>query len=222
MLPFAAILAIAAIGQTLVIQQRGPRPVGAGDDHADDDHRHEVSERRREQAAGAIGLVVLACVASGTSAASRSPSSGSRRSSRRSGDALLTGAVLQITSGTANVSHGRGWTASRGEDGRHPEHGADRRRCVLSRRCRDQEDRARPAVRRRGRKPGRRAGGRHPGARLRGRHVHRRRPRLRRRRHPDRRVPADAGHRDRQTTTCCRRSRPSSWAARRSRAAEAA
>ena len=45
MLPFAAILAIAAIGQTLVIQQRGLDLSVAGDDHADDDHRHQVPER---------------------------------------------------------------------------------------------------------------------------------------------------------------------------------
>ena len=52
MLPFAAILAIAAIGQTLVIQQRGLDLSVAGDDHAGDDHRHQVSERQRVEAAG--------------------------------------------------------------------------------------------------------------------------------------------------------------------------
>ena len=53
----------------------------------------------------AIGLVVLACVASGLVSGSRSPASGSRRSSRRSASTrCLTGAVYQITSGAATSS----------------------------------------------------------------------------------------------------------------------
>ena len=171
----------------------------------------------------AIGLVVLACVASGTISGLAVTQLGITPLVATLGTgALLTGAVLQITSGTAQRLDARGAGQLRaGEDGRHPEHGADRRRRPAPRHVRDQEDRARPAVRRRGRKP---AAARAAGIPVRAYEL-------------GTYIVAGlayggagiliAGFLGRRasrpgTTTCCRRSRPSSWAARRSRAAEAA
>ena len=170
-----------------------PRPVRAGDDHADDDHRHAGSRTAHEsKLPAAIGLVVLACVASGSSAASRSRGSGSRRSSPRSASTrCCTGVVFQITSGasTSPPAGARQLRARRRRLGipntvliarRDPDRRRDhpRRRCVGRRFV---------AV---GASP---AAAHAAGMRVRAYevgHVHRREHHLRRRRHPRRRIPA--------------------------------
>ena len=128
MLPFAAMLAIAAIGQTLVIQQRGL----------------DLS---------VPGMILLSTIivtqhagGSNSAAAGRDPAR--RRRLRRVGlvsglaitqfgitplvatlgvNALLLGTVYQLTSGQATASSPPGLASfALAEDARHPEHGADR------------------------------------------------------------------------------------------------
>jgi ribose transport system permease protein len=104
MLPFAAILAIAAIGQTLVIQQRGLDLSAPGmitlstiivtKYPSGDDHRLPA----------AIGLIVLACLASGLLSGVVITWLGVTPLVATLGvNALLTGVVFQITSGASTA-----------------------------------------------------------------------------------------------------------------------
>jgi ribose transport system permease protein len=105
MLPFAAILAIAAIGQTLVIQQRGLDLSVPGmitlTTVIVDQYPHGDSGRLP----AAFGLVVLACTASGVVSGFAITRLGVTPLVATLGvNALLTGLVLQITSGGATSS----------------------------------------------------------------------------------------------------------------------
>ena len=186
MLPFAAILAIASIGQTLVIQQRGLDLSVPGMITLTDDPRHEVSERRR----------ATSCRRRSGSSCSRASAPGtiSGLAVTRFGitplvatlgvDALPPGAVLQITSGTRPVVDARGAGQLRArEDGRHPQHGDVAVGVAAPRHVRDARttcsgDGSSPSAPAR---PPRYAAGIRV-ARLPARHVHRRGALLRRRR----------------------------------------
>jgi ribose transport system permease protein len=105
MLPFAAILAIAAIGQTLVIQQRGLDLSVPGMITLTTIIVTKVPNGAGSKLPEAIGLVVLACVISGTISGLAITQFGITPLVATLGTgALLQGAVLQITSGVANVS----------------------------------------------------------------------------------------------------------------------
>lgn len=104
-LPFAAILAIAAIGQTLVIQQRGLDLSVAGMITLTTILVTKVPGGRESGLLPAIGLVVLACVASGLVSGLAITRLGITPLVATLGvNALLTGVVLQITSGAATAS----------------------------------------------------------------------------------------------------------------------
>lgn len=105
MLPFAAILAIAAIGQTLVIQQRGLDLSVAGMITLTTIIVTKVPNGDGGKLPEAIGLVVLACVCSGLVSGTAITRFGITPLVATLGTgALLQGAILQITNGTANIS----------------------------------------------------------------------------------------------------------------------
>ena len=134
MLPFAAMLAIASIGQTLVIQQRGLDLTVPG-------MILLSTVILTQHAAGSNGglllgilLVVLACVASGTVSGLAVTRFGITPLVATLGvNALLLGTVYQLTGGQATASSPPGLVElRRPQDDRHPEHGADRRRSPCS------------------------------------------------------------------------------------------
>ena len=105
MLPFAAVLGIAAIGQTLVIQQRGLDLSVPGMITLSTIIITKYPNGSESKVPAAIGLVVLACIVSGTISGLAITQFGITPLVATLGTgALLQGAVLQITSGVANVS----------------------------------------------------------------------------------------------------------------------
>ena len=105
MLPFAAILAIAGIGQTLVIQQRGLDLSVPGMITLSTIIVTRVPSGDGGKLLGAIGLVALACVASGLVSGIAITWLGVTPLVSTLGvNALLTGVVLQITSGASTSS----------------------------------------------------------------------------------------------------------------------
>ena len=105
MLPFASILAIAAIGQTLVIQQRGLDLSVAGMITLTTIIVTNVPNGDGAKLPEAIGLVVVACACSGLVSGIAITRFGITPLVATLGTgALLQGAILQITSGTANIS----------------------------------------------------------------------------------------------------------------------
>lgn len=104
-LPFAAILAIAAIGQTLVIQQRGLDLSVPGMITLSTIIVTKYPDGHDDRLPAAIGLVVLACVASGlVSGIMITWLSVTPLVATLGVNALLTGVVLQITSGASTAS----------------------------------------------------------------------------------------------------------------------
>lgn len=104
-LPFAAILGIAAIGQTLVIQQRGLDLSVPGMITLATIVITKVPNGVEGKLPQAIGLIVLACVASGLLSGLAITRLGITPLVATLGvNALLTGVVLQITSGAATAS----------------------------------------------------------------------------------------------------------------------
>jgi ribose transport system permease protein len=105
MLPFAAILAIAAIGQTLVIQQRGLDLSVPGMITLTTIIVTKYPNGADSKLPAAIGLVVVACVCSGLVSGIAITRFGITPLVATLGvNALLMGAILQITNGTATVS----------------------------------------------------------------------------------------------------------------------
>jgi ribose transport system permease protein len=99
MLPFAAILAIASIGQTLVIQQRGLDLSVPGMITLSTIIVTKYPDGAADRIPGAIGLVVLACVASGLVSGVAITVLGVTPLVATLGtNALLTGVALQLTS----------------------------------------------------------------------------------------------------------------------------
>jgi ribose transport system permease protein len=104
-LPFAAILAIAAIGQTLVIQQRGLDLSVPGMITLSTIIVTKVAQGADGRLPEAIGLVALACLASGLVSGIAITRFGVTPLVATLGvNALLTGVVLQITSGASTYS----------------------------------------------------------------------------------------------------------------------
>ena len=104
-LPFAAILAIAAIGQTLVVQQRGFDLSVGGVITLTTIIVTRFPNGNESRLWGALGLVVLACVASGLVSGLAITWLGVTPLVATLGvNALLTGVVLQITSGASTSS----------------------------------------------------------------------------------------------------------------------
>jgi ribose transport system permease protein len=104
-LPFAAILAIAAIGQTLVVQQRGLDLSVAGMITLTTIIVTRFPNGSDSRLWGALGLVVLACVASGLVSGIAITWLGVTPLVATLGvNALLTGVVLQITNGASTSS----------------------------------------------------------------------------------------------------------------------
>lgn len=104
-LPFAAILAIAAIGQTLVIQQRGLDLSVPGMITLSTIVVTKVAQGTDGRLPEAIGLVALACLASGLVSGIAITRFGVTPLVATLGvNALLTGVVLQITSGASTYS----------------------------------------------------------------------------------------------------------------------
>ena len=105
MLPFASILAIAGIGQTLVIQQRGLDLSVPGMITLSTIIVTRVPGGDGGKLLGAIGLVALACLASGLLSGIAITWLGVTPLVATLGvNALLTGVVLQITSGASTSS----------------------------------------------------------------------------------------------------------------------
>jgi ribose transport system permease protein len=105
MLPFAAVLAIASIGQTLVIQQRGLDLSVPGMITLTTILVTKVPNGDAGKLPEAIGLVVVACVCSGLISGLAITRFGITPLVATLGTgALLQGAILQITNGTATVS----------------------------------------------------------------------------------------------------------------------
>ena len=105
MLPFAAILAIAAIGQTLVIQQRGLDLSVPGMITLTTIIVTKYPNGDSGRLPAAFGLVVVACAASGLVSGFAITRLGITPLVATLGvNALLTGVVLQITSGGATAS----------------------------------------------------------------------------------------------------------------------
>jgi ribose transport system permease protein len=104
-LPFAAILAIAAIGQTLVVQQRGLDLSVAGMITLSTIIITKVPNGHDSRLLEAIALVALACIASGLiSGIAITWFSVTPLVATLGVNALLTGVVLQITSGSATAA----------------------------------------------------------------------------------------------------------------------
>ncbi len=104
-LPFAAILATAAIGQTLVVQQRGLDLSVAGMITLTTIIVTRFPNGSDSRLWGALGLVVLACVASGLVSGIAITWLGVTPLVATLGvNALLTGVVLQITNGASTSS----------------------------------------------------------------------------------------------------------------------
>jgi ribose transport system permease protein len=104
-LPFAAILAIASIGQTLVVQQRGLDLSVPGMITLTTIIVTRYPHGHEGRLLGAIGLVVLACVASGLiSGIAITWLSVTPLVATLGVNALLIGVVLQITSGASTSS----------------------------------------------------------------------------------------------------------------------
>jgi ribose transport system permease protein len=104
-LPFAAILAIAAIGQTLVIQQRGLDLSVAGMITLATIIVTKYPNGSESKLPAALGLVALACVISGLVSGFAITQLGITPLVATLGvNAILTGVVLQITSGAATAS----------------------------------------------------------------------------------------------------------------------
>lgn len=104
-LPFAAILAIAAIGQTLVIQQRGLDLSVPGMITLATIIVTKYPSGAEGKLPAAIGLVAVACVVSGLISGLAITQLGITPLVATLGvNALLTGVVLQITSGAATAS----------------------------------------------------------------------------------------------------------------------
>src|SRR5712691_7155278 len=104
-LPFAAILATAAIGQTLVVQQRGLDLSVAGMITLTTIIVTRFPNGSDSGLWGALGLVVLACVASGLVSGIAITWLGVTPLVATLGvNALLTGVVLQITNGASTSS----------------------------------------------------------------------------------------------------------------------
>src|SRR5437899_9656785 len=104
-LPFAAILAIAAIGQTLVVQQRGFDLSVPGMITLTTIIVTSFSQGSDNRLWGALGLVAVACVASGLVSGLAITWLGVTPLVATLGvNALLTGVVLQITSGASTSS----------------------------------------------------------------------------------------------------------------------
>jgi ribose transport system permease protein len=105
MLPFAAILAIAGIGQTLVVQQRGFDLSVAGMITLTTIIVTRFSQGSDARLWGALGLVAVACVASGLVSGLAITWLGVTPLVATLGvNALLTGVVLQITNGASTSS----------------------------------------------------------------------------------------------------------------------
>jgi ribose transport system permease protein len=104
-LPFAAILAIAAIGQTLVIQQRGLDLSVAGMITLATIIITKYPNGSESKLPAALGLVAVACIVSGLVSGLAITQLGITPLVATLGvNALLTGVVLQITSGAATAS----------------------------------------------------------------------------------------------------------------------
>jgi ribose transport system permease protein len=104
-LPFAAILAVAAIGQTLVVQQRGLDFSVAGMITLSTIIVTKYPNGHDDRLPAAIGLIVLACIASGLiSGIAITRFSVTPLVATLGVNALLTGVVLQITSGSATAA----------------------------------------------------------------------------------------------------------------------
>ena len=104
-LPFAAILAIAAIGQTLVVQQRGLDFSVAGMITLSTIIVTKYPHGHDGRLPAAIGLIALACIASGLiSGIAITRFSVTPLVATLGVNALLTGVVLQITSGSATAA----------------------------------------------------------------------------------------------------------------------
>jgi ribose transport system permease protein len=104
-LPFAAILAIAAIGQTLVVQQRGFDLSVPGMITLTTIIVTRFSQGSDARLWGALGLVAVACVASGLVSGLAITWLGVTPLVATLGvNALLTGVVLQITNGASTSS----------------------------------------------------------------------------------------------------------------------
>src|SRR3954453_4213581 len=104
-LPFAAILAIAGIGQTLVVQQRGLDLSVPGMITLTTIIVTKYPHGHEGRLVGAIGLVVLPCVASGLISGIAIPwLSVTPLVATLGVNALLIGVVLQITSGASTSS----------------------------------------------------------------------------------------------------------------------
>src|SRR5437899_2963906 len=104
-LPFAAILAIAAIGQTLVVQQRGFDLSVGGVITLTTIIVTRFPNGNESRLWGALGLVVLACVASGlVSGLAITWLNVTPLVATLGVNALLTGVVLQITSGASTAA----------------------------------------------------------------------------------------------------------------------
>jgi ribose transport system permease protein len=105
MLPFAAMLAIAAIGQTLVIQQRGLDLTVPGMILLSTVILTQYADGSNSRLPVAILLVVLACVASGVTSGLAITQFGITPLVATLGvNALLLGTVYQLTSGQATAS----------------------------------------------------------------------------------------------------------------------
>jgi ribose transport system permease protein len=104
-LPFAAILSIAAIGQTLVIQQRGLDLSVPGMITLSTILVTKIPGGHDGKLPGAIGLVALACIVSGLVSGIAITQFGITPLVATLGvNALLTGVVLQITGGSATAT----------------------------------------------------------------------------------------------------------------------
>ncbi len=139
MLPFAAILAIAAIGQTLVIQQRGLDLSVAGMITLTTIIVTKVPNGDGGKLPEAIGLVVARVHLLGARERDRDHPLRHHAARRDAGHRTrcFTGAILQITNGDRQHLDAREPRHVRArQDARDPEHGADRggRRCWSSRR----------------------------------------------------------------------------------------
>jgi ribose transport system permease protein len=104
-LPFAAILAIASIGQTLVVQQRGLDLSVPGMITLSTIIVTKYPNGHDARLPAAIGLIAIACIGSGLlSGVAITRFSVTPLVATLGVNALLTGAVLQITSGSATAA----------------------------------------------------------------------------------------------------------------------
>ena len=156
MLPFAAILAIAGIGQTLVIQQRGLDLSVPGMITLTSILVTRIPNGHDDRLPEAMGVVLLACIASGLiSGIAVTWLSITPLVATLGVNALLQGVVFQITSGASTSAAPPTWRASRSTRRRRAERRADRRRRDPGRRRHHPLDDRRAALRRRRREPGR-------------------------------------------------------------------